>query len=57
MAFGAAQIWQERSADAAIIHRIAVNRSFRGQNLVWHIVDWAKEYALKSSKILSGLIR
>lgn len=32
------------------IHRIAVNPNFRGQNLVWHIVDWAKEYALKSSK-------
>ncbi|WP_211436635.1 GNAT family N-acetyltransferase [Campylobacter sp. RM15925] len=49
--FDNAQIWQERNADAAIyIHRIAVNPNFRGQNLVWHIVDWAKEYALKSSK-------
>ncbi|MFL1706883.1 GNAT family N-acetyltransferase [Campylobacter sp. MOP7] len=51
IAFDDAQIWQERSADAAIyIHRIAVNPSFRGQNLVLHIVNWAKEYALKSSK-------
>ncbi|MDO5045526.1 GNAT family N-acetyltransferase [Campylobacter sp.] len=49
--FDDAQIWQDRNADAAIyIHRIAVNPNFRGQNLVRHIVDWAKEYALKNSK-------
>ncbi len=32
------------------IHLIVANPSFRGQNLVWHIVDWAKGYALKNSK-------
>lgn len=49
--FNDPQIWEERNSDPAIyIHRIATNPEFRGQNLVEHIVDWAKKYVLKSKK-------
>ena len=41
------QIWKERNLDKAIyIHRIATNPAFRGQNLVFKIVEWAKDFAL-----------
>jgi ribosomal protein S18 acetylase RimI-like enzyme len=44
-------IWQEADADPAIyIHRIATNKSFRGNNYVQHIVNWAINYALKNGK-------
>ena len=40
------QIWKERNLDKAIyIHRIATNPAFRGQNLVFKIVEWAKDFA------------
>jgi len=49
--FSDEQIWEERNADAAIyIHRIATNTSFRGQNFISLIVDWAKEYATITDK-------
>ena len=39
------QIWEERNRDKAIyIHRIATNPAFRGQNFVFKIVEWAKEF-------------
>jgi ribosomal protein S18 acetylase RimI-like enzyme len=44
-------IWEEKSNDPAIyIHRIATNPSFRGNNYVRHIVDWAKTYAKENKK-------
>ena len=47
--FSDAQIWEERNKDRAIyIHRIATNPSFRGNNFVQKIVDWAKIYAEKN---------
>ena len=49
--FNDEQIWEERSADAAIyIHRIATNPDFRGNNFVSVIVQWAKEYAKNLGK-------
>jgi GNAT superfamily N-acetyltransferase len=46
------QIWEERNNDPAIyMHRIATNPQFRGQNLVAHIVAWAKLYALANNKM------
>jgi len=49
--FNDPQIWEERNNDPAVyIHRIATNPAFRGQNLVGHIVEWAKKYALKNEK-------
>ena len=40
------QIWEERNRDKAVyIHRIATNPEFRGQNFVFKIVEWAKDYA------------
>ena len=45
------QIWEEKNEDPAVyIHRIATNPDFRGQNLVEHIVKWAKKYALDNKK-------
>ena len=45
------QIWEERNDDPAIyIHRIATNPDFRGQNLVGHIVEWARQYAFDNKK-------
>jgi GNAT superfamily N-acetyltransferase len=53
--FNDPQIWEERNNDPAVyIHRIATNPEFRGQNLVGHIVVWAKQYALRNKK---GFIR
>jgi|TARA_B110000902_G_scaffold263339_1_gene342185 RimJ/RimL family protein N-acetyltransferase len=44
--FNDEQIWEEKNKDSAIyIHRIATNPSFRGNNLVTKIVDWARKYA------------
>lgn len=44
-------IWEERNIDPAIyVHRIATNPDFRGQNLVVHIVAWAKGYAKEMGK-------
>ena len=49
--FNDPQIWEERNTDPAVyIHRIATNPEFRGQNLVGHIVEWAKKYALRNEK-------
>jgi ribosomal protein S18 acetylase RimI-like enzyme len=49
--FSDAQIWEERNEDPAVyIHRIATNPDFRGQNLVGHIVEWAKKYASDNKK-------
>src|SRR5450432_952004 len=44
-------IWEERNEDPSVyIHRIAVNPSFRGKNLVMQMMDWAKNYALANNK-------
>ena len=49
--FNDPQIWVERNNDPAIyLHRIATNPDFRGQNLVGHIVEWAKQYAFDNKK-------
>lgn len=49
--FNDLQIWEERNNDPAIyLHRIATNPDFRGQNLVGHIVEWAKQYAFANKK-------
>ncbi|GAA3987114.1 GNAT family N-acetyltransferase [Mucilaginibacter dorajii] len=49
--FNDPQIWEERNDDPAVyIHRIATNPEFRGQNLVQHITEWAKQYALTNKK-------
>ncbi len=43
------KIWEERNTDKAVyIHRIATNPTFRGQNFVAAIVQWAKEYAINN---------
>ena len=40
------QIWGEKnSAPALYLHRIATNTHFRGRNLVFDIVAWAKVFA------------
>jgi GNAT superfamily N-acetyltransferase len=45
------QIWEERNSDAAVyIHRIATHPDFRGNNFVFAIVEWAKQYAKVNSK-------
>jgi hypothetical protein len=45
--------WEERDCnDAIYIHRIATHSDFRGHNFVKIIVDWAKEYAKVSVKII-----
>lgn len=44
-------IWGEKSNEPAIyIHRIVTNPSFRGNNFVVHIINWAKEFCEKSGK-------
>ncbi|MET6990612.1 GNAT family N-acetyltransferase [Sediminicola arcticus] len=44
------EIWGEKDNDKAMyIHRIAINPDFRGQQLVEHIVIWAKAYAKKNT--------
>lgn len=49
--FNDPQIWEEKNNDPAIyIHRIATNPDFRGQNLVEHIVEWARQYAFENKK-------
>ncbi|MCF6288924.1 MAG: GNAT family N-acetyltransferase [Proteobacteria bacterium] len=38
-------IWESRNSNPSIyIHRISTNPDFRGRNLVFKIVEWAKEY-------------
>jgi ribosomal protein S18 acetylase RimI-like enzyme len=49
--FSDEQIWEERNSDAAVyIHRIATNPTFRGNNFVSLIVEWAKKYARDNGK-------
>lgn len=44
--FSDVQIWEDSKKDSALyIHRIAVNPSFRGNNYIDKIVNWAKEFA------------
>ena len=39
-------IWKTWKADPAVyIHRIAISQASRGNNLVKHIIGWAKKYA------------
>jgi len=39
-------IWKDSDTVRAVyIHRIATSRSFRGHNLLKHIIDWAREFA------------
>jgi GNAT superfamily N-acetyltransferase len=39
-------IWTDSASTAAVyIHRIATSQSFRGNNLLKHIIDWAREFA------------
>ena len=50
IAFSDEQIWENSKKDSALyIHRIAVNRNFRGNNCMDNIVNWAKEFALKKN--------
>lgn len=45
------EIWGEKSEEPAIyLHRIVTDPSFRGQNFVKHIADWAKEFCRKNDK-------
>ena len=40
------QIWGERNTSPALyLHRIAINPAFRGRNLVFDIVAWARVFA------------
>ena len=49
--FSDATIWREADTGQAIyIHRIATNKSFRGNNYVQHIVNWAMVFAAKNGK-------
>lgn len=49
--FNDAQIWEERNIDPSVyIHRIAVNPTYRGGNIVQKIITWAKPYALTNRK-------
>ena len=42
------QIWGEKNTSPALyLHRIATNPAFRGRNLVFDIVAWAKVFAKK----------
>jgi GNAT superfamily N-acetyltransferase len=42
-------IWKTAGENEAIyIHRIATSQSARGQNLLQHIIDWAKEFAKRN---------
>ncbi|KPH14395.1 GNAT family N-acetyltransferase [Chryseobacterium sp. ERMR1:04] len=51
IAFSDPQIWEELNNDSAVyIHRIASNPEFKGQNLVEHIVAWAKQYVFDNKK-------
>lgn len=44
-------IWKEKDKDPAVyIHRIATHPDFRGNGYVRHIVQWAREYALRTGK-------
>ena len=44
-------IWKEKDKDPAVyIHRIATHPDFRGKGYVRHIVQWAKEYAVRTGK-------
>ncbi|WP_435354544.1 GNAT family N-acetyltransferase [Emticicia sp. SJ17W-69] len=44
-------IWGEKSNEPAIyIHRIVTNPSFRGNNFVVHIINWAKVFCKKNGK-------
>lgn len=44
-------IWEERDEEPSVyIHRIATHPDYRGNNLVLHIVGWAKEYARTNGK-------
>jgi ribosomal protein S18 acetylase RimI-like enzyme len=43
-------IWDDSNEVAAIyIHRIATGKASRGLNLVKHIINWAREYALNNN--------
>lgn len=45
-------IWEERSNDSSIyIHRIACNSTFRGNNYVKMIIEWAKGFAKEKKYI------
>ena len=51
ISFDDPQIWEDRNNDSSIyLHRIATNPSFRGQNLVREILNWARKYASKNNK-------
>lgn len=44
-------IWKEKDKDPAVyIHRIATHPDFRGNGYVRHIVQWAREYAVRTGK-------
>jgi len=41
-------VWQEREKqDAIYLHRIVVNKNYKGQRLVGHILKFASEFSLK----------
>jgi ribosomal protein S18 acetylase RimI-like enzyme len=44
-------IWEEKNNDPSVyIHRITTHPSFRGENFVSEIVEWAKNYAKINGK-------
>lgn len=44
--FSDEQIWEERNSDPSVyIHRVATNPTFRGQNFVGKMVEWAISHA------------
>ena len=45
------EIWEDKENDDAIyIHRIVTNPTFRGNNFIKAIVDWAKLYAVENKR-------
>lgn len=44
-------IWEDKNnAPAVYIHKIAINPSYRGRNLVASIAEWARGYTLENAK-------
>jgi len=49
--FNDPEIWGEKDTIPSLyIHRIATDPAFRGTNMVAHIVQWAKSYALSKNR-------
>jgi GNAT superfamily N-acetyltransferase len=49
--FNDEEIWDNsHDRESIYIHRIATNPIYRGRNLIAHIVEWAKKYAVENQK-------